>query len=488
MYYKKCKIPIISTTALEAAVRGQLRKAGVLTVASGLVCALAGEPAPSHAQSQSESSPPQSERRADGSGSTSAETAQASYDRLYQRMLENPRDLDLMFDFAQLAVRLGETEQAITTYERMLLVNPDLPRVKLELGALYYRIGSTQTARGYFEQVMEKPDIPEPVRRRVEAYLARIDDTQNRHDFLVATSAGVRYQTNATAAPDDDAVLTPFGVAKLTEDFQNQADWSLFASQYVRHRYDLRTGLGESWETTLSGYVSRYHDLPRLDLDVAETTSGPRLAVLPTHIDATVRPHLRATHVRRGRDTYYTSYGVGLSGDLVLDPRAQITAAYTGAYQTFATRRTRPNADDADGLQHEVEITGEYDVTPDLTLVAGVAVSRLNAEAGFESYSEGRLRSGVDYSYRPPALDTGVPWRLSLRVRRSWTVYDDADPLIATGRTRREDRWQFSVTNSARITENVSLDMRLSVTDTGSNIRNYEYRNTSVMTGVRLLF
>ena len=468
--------------------RGQLRKVRVLSVASCLVCTLVGESAPSHAQSQSQSSAPQAKRQAEESGSPSAETARARYDRLYQRMRENPRDLDLMFDFAQLAVRLGETEQAITTYERMLLVNPDLPRVKLELGALYYRIGSTQAARGYFEQVIDKPDIPEPVRRRVEAYLARIDDAQSRHDFLFATSAGVRYQTNATAAPDDDAVVTPFGVAKLTEDFQNQTDWSLFASQYIRHRYDLRTGLGETWETTLSGYLSRYHDLPRLDLDVAETTTGPRLAVLPTQLDATVRPHLRATHVRRGRDTYYTSYGLGLSGDLVLDPRAQITAAYTGAYRAFATPRIRPDADDADGLEHEVEITGEYDVTSDLTLVAGVAVSRLNAEAGFESYSEGRLRTGADYSYRPPALDTGVPWRLSMRVRRSWTVYDDPDPLIATGRTRREDRWQLSVNNTARITENVSLDLRLSVTDTGSNIRNYEYRNTSVMTGVRLLF
>lgn len=469
---------------LRPAVCAGVRAMGVLSAVGGLVYALTGAHAQSPTQSPAKSSANPWKTQAAQSGSSAAGDARVRYDRLYRRMQENPRDLDLMFEFAQLAARVGEPEQAITTYERMLLVNPDLPRVKLELGALYYRIGSTQAARGYFEQVAARSDLPNPVRRRVRAYLAQIDDAQGRHDFRFATSAGVRYQTNATAAPDDEAVVTPFGVATLTEDFQDQPDWSLFAAQDIRHRYDLRTGLGESWETTMLGYLSRYQELPRLDLDVVEATTGPRLAVLPRRLDGTLRPHLRATHVRRGRDAYYTSYGFGVSGDVLLGQRAQVTANYTGSYQAFATPDTRPNANDSDGVEHEVEVTGNYALTPDLTLLVGVAGGRLAAEAGFESYNEGRLRTGADYSYRPPVVDTGVPWRLSLRVTRSWTVYDDPDPLVAPGRTRREDRWQLSLSNTARITDNLSFDLQISVTDTGSNIRNYEYRNTAFLAGV----
>jgi tetratricopeptide (TPR) repeat protein len=413
---------------------------------------------------------------------------QARYDRLYRTMLADPRDLDVMFDFAQLAGRLGRIEQAITTYERMLLITPDLPRVKLELGVLYYRLGSFQAARGYFEQVEAEPDLPRPVRRRVEAFLDRIGDGERRHGFAFSTSLGVRHQSNATAAPGDDGVLVGDRLFKLDDAFQNQPDWSLYASQYVQHTYDLETGLQESWETTLFGYLSRYQDLPRLDIDVVEATSGPRLALLPAALEATVRPHVRASHVRLGRDSYYDSYGGGVSGDILIGQRAAASAEYRVVYQSFATPAQRANADDADGVEHDARLTGRYALTPQVTLLAGVGAGRLNANAGFESYTEGRVRAGGDYSYRPPLLDTGYRWRVSLRASRTWTHYDAPDPVIAAGRTRQDDTWRLSLSHSARVSDRVTLDAQIDVTDNQSTIRNFEYDNTSFLAGITVTF
>jgi len=48
---------------------------------------------------------------------------QAEYDRLFAQMLGRPTDLDLMFSFAAVAARLGNYEAAISTLERMLLLN-----------------------------------------------------------------------------------------------------------------------------------------------------------------------------------------------------------------------------------------------------------------------------------------------------------------------------------------------------------------------------
>src|SRR4029077_17858000 len=55
---------------------------------------------------------------------------QAEYDKLFAELLQHPTDLDLMFTFAAVAARLGNYESAISTLERMLLLNRDLPRVK----------------------------------------------------------------------------------------------------------------------------------------------------------------------------------------------------------------------------------------------------------------------------------------------------------------------------------------------------------------------
>ena len=53
-------------------------------------------------------------------------------------MMADPGNLDKTFAFAGLAVDVGDIDGAISALERMLLIDPNLPRVKLELGVLYF--------------------------------------------------------------------------------------------------------------------------------------------------------------------------------------------------------------------------------------------------------------------------------------------------------------------------------------------------------------
>jgi len=75
-------------------------------------------------------------------------------DRLFERMLREPANLDLMFQYAQRAVEIGDYDAAVGTLSRMLLFNPDLPRVRLELGAVYFQMGSYEAARSYLTQAL----------------------------------------------------------------------------------------------------------------------------------------------------------------------------------------------------------------------------------------------------------------------------------------------------------------------------------------------
>ena len=74
----------------------------------------------------------------------------AEYDALFQQLFQDPGNLDLTFRFAEVAVQVGNFEAAISALERMLLYNPNLPRVRLELGVgvLYYRLGSYSAGSG----------------------------------------------------------------------------------------------------------------------------------------------------------------------------------------------------------------------------------------------------------------------------------------------------------------------------------------------------
>src|SRR5690242_5649191 len=159
----------------------------------------------------------------------------AEYDRMFQEMLKQPANLDLMFEFAAVATRLGNYEAAISTLERMLLFNRDLPRVKLELGALYFRIGSYPIARSYLEDAISGPNVPTAVKQRVQAYLDQIDKRTARSHLTGSVTTGLRYQTNVNAGPSSAQVLAGGINATLDNNFLGTADWNAFVSTYFAH-------------------------------------------------------------------------------------------------------------------------------------------------------------------------------------------------------------------------------------------------------------
>src|SRR5712664_1915000 len=106
------------------------------------------------------------------------------YDAAFQETLSKPADLDVLFRFAGLATQVGDLEGAVSALERMLLINPNLPRVRLELGVLYYRLGSYGVARTYLETALASAGLPSDVRSRAEQFLAEIRNRQSPSRFV----------------------------------------------------------------------------------------------------------------------------------------------------------------------------------------------------------------------------------------------------------------------------------------------------------------
>ncbi len=104
-----------------------------------------------------------------------AAAAQGDYDRAFQEMLRNPDDFDASFRFAQLAAELGHYEPAISALERLLLLNPDMPEIKYELGVLYYLIDSYAVARTYLTEARDAPSASDEIKKRAIAFLDELD-------------------------------------------------------------------------------------------------------------------------------------------------------------------------------------------------------------------------------------------------------------------------------------------------------------------------
>lgn len=96
------------------------------------------------------------------------------YDAAFQAMLNNPGDFDTALNYAAVARKAGDLEGAIGTYEGMLLVQSDLPTVRVELAMLYYKLKSYPVARTHLEAALQSPTLPADLRAPAEAMLKKM--------------------------------------------------------------------------------------------------------------------------------------------------------------------------------------------------------------------------------------------------------------------------------------------------------------------------
>src|SRR5476649_2030618 len=201
------------------------------------------------------------------------------YDDAFQEMLRQPANLDVLFKFASLATQTGDLEGAVSALERMLLVNPDLPRVRLELGVLYYRLGSYEVARTYLESALKSPNLPPEVRSRAQQFIAEVAGKEQPSHFSGDFFLGLRYQSDANLGPSTSNILLFGQIASLNQAAVGAADWGAVSSAQIRHTYDLGRQDKSAIETQLSAYVNRQFTANVANVTLLDLTSGPRFQI-----------------------------------------------------------------------------------------------------------------------------------------------------------------------------------------------------------------
>lgn len=127
-------------------------------------------------------------------------------------------DFDLLLGIA--ALDAGRPTEAVFALERVLAVQPNNQRAKMEMARAYYDAGENEASKQEFNSV-HKSQLPPDVQKTIDKYLAAIDtriSNQKRQiNFYIAGSAG--YDSNVNAATDSSTVAIPaFGNLVFTLD------------------------------------------------------------------------------------------------------------------------------------------------------------------------------------------------------------------------------------------------------------------------------
>ncbi|HUA54742.1 MAG TPA: tetratricopeptide repeat protein [Candidatus Sulfotelmatobacter sp.] len=412
---------------------------------------------------------------------------QKAYDDAFAAMMAEPQNLDKTFAFAELAAKKGDLEGAISALERMLFINPDLPRVKLELGVLYFRLGSYETARAYLQEALQA-NPPAAVRERAQSFLDEIDRQSSVHRFFGSVYGGLRVQSNANASPSGTNVMAVGLPSTLSSLFTKRVDANIFGAANAKYIYDLQDQNQDTIEVTGSFYGARQSALQAFNITFFEMTAGPRFPIPSSWLweggALSVKPYALYDYIDLHDDDYYRAPGAGFE---VLSQIQQGTVAQFNFevrdkhYKDTGLIPISANQTGREMLGH-VQLTQA--ITDQIAMLAGGTYQNTDAQGDTfapsdQAYHYYDWTLGGSYSFAGPRYwSTQSPWNMTLTVTRAYYIYRQPDPSVDPFDTRFDRDWRFALVSTVPITDSWNFITTFGYTQRESSITNYKFNDT----------
>ena len=399
---------------------------------------------------------------------------------LADEIARNPTDLDLMFAYAVTSMQLEDYEPAIATLERMLIFNPDLPRVRLELAVAYFRLGVYDVSRFYFESV-DTARAPEEVQQRVASFLAEIDRRTARSGFSGFVALGPVFSTNANLGPPDREIRWEFtgGTALIDESGVQKEDFGFQALVSVTHSYDLRRPRDDVWLSSFTYNGRRFFDEKDGDLDALVVTTGPRLAVDDEAFGLKARPYISGGLVRSGNYPLYTEGGFGVEVSQTIDRELAVFGVASVDWRDFTKSR-----DSFDGLYGGLFAGLAYTPTRDREYRLAALGRTDRTSEQYTSSNEAGVRLGVTQVFfvddLPWASGSVLPWRFTVFSQLSGRLFDGPDPDVDRNSTRSDIDGRLGARLITPISVNSALAADIGYFQRFSNIENYDFNSLDV--------
>jgi len=375
-----------------------------------------------------------------------------------------PEDRDALFLLGNVAVAQNKYDEAIPLFRRLLVLEPDAERVRLELARAFFLKGDYQNSDRQF-RFARAGDIPDTAKENIDHFLGAISRLREwTFDFAFGLAPDTN-QNAATSAAQVQIFGLPF---TLDPSARRQSgvglagsasgEWSPLISDNIKARVGAaisRTEYsgGNFDDMTLSGYA------------------GPQF--LYSNWDFS----LLATGFQRwyANKSFVTGVGGKLAGEYGIT--SDLLAGGSVGVQTVTDRFTPEQS----GTLLTTQTEAAYVLSPSSLAQLQIGFNRQDARIGPYSYSG--IWTSIGYQ-------RDLPFGFSASVQPAWFVtrYDEALP--AFGKTRADDALMLNMTLLNRRFEYHGFTPRFSYTftDQHSNVALYSYRRHQFQIGLTTQF
>lgn len=424
------------------------------------------------------------------SAQTTAPTAadQAAYEATFQDSLRKPNDPPTVLRYAELAIKVGNLEGAISALERLLLVDGDQPRIKLELGVLYFRLGSYQAARGLLESARVSSRANAETKARASQFIEEIEAKSGKSQFTGQTLAAMRYSTNANSGPS--GAISSFGSDTLpSPTVSGRKDFSALAAVALQHRYDLGRQDGGALETDLSLLGARQFQVGEANVFLADLILGPKTHPFGGWAEPiSLKPIFLGRYIAVHDLTTYWAWGMGAEVASSIGSGSRAALTVFGRRREFINNIDAPTNSNSSGDEATSNLELRTEISRSLSLSFNVNFTRYLASVASESYTLVGFSPGLTYRFADPLGLNGRTWAATLSTTFEHTDYDQPDATVDPDTIRRQNDYNVGLTLAVPLHETLTLVAQGSYARRDASISNFTYDSITTLAGISWRF
>ena len=341
----------------------------------------------------------------------------------YQDVLQHPDDVELNYRFAQTQVADGDLRGAASTLERILLLSPDLARVRLLYAVVLYRLDNLNEAEREFRAVEQLP-MADTLREEVTFYLEQIALRRKTTRYTATLTGGAQWDSNRNAGPRNGRVLfldTPLDLVTG----KKEDDFSGIGLAGLRVQHDLGYDAGHALLGGIQIYGQKQVDVTDLDL-MAISADGGGLYRSPI---ADIQPSVYGTYLNLGGESYVETIGAGVRANHRFSEKLDVFARVRFDYENFENLDESPTTEERTGARIQGGVGASWAPRPRLRFDAGAGFLHKDADQEFYTYTGPAAFASVTYLL-------GRGQFLLSTFSYEYDRYDGPDPIVSVDKRR----------------------------------------------------
>ena len=368
------------------------------------------------------------------------------------------------------AKQAGKLEDAVEYFEKVLSIDPNADRVKLELAAVTYQLGNAERAKTLLLDVKAaKP--PAGVVSNIDRFLATIESNQGQKNWRVRASAGWIYDSNVNAGPNE-SIISMFGLPfRLSTDAKPREDNAYILGLGFDHAIPVNGSVG--WQSNVNVNWRDNFTVNTLDSLYLSASTGP---VWKQNGHLIWSMPVIGDWVRYGYDNDYFSFSYGVAPQVryLASNKLGLNLATTVLGKSFYNQSAR------ELISWTVTPSVDYQVTESDSLRFGVTAGQEHSGVNFYSNDRWFLNANYFHNFSREFL-------VSLNGSYGDAFYQGKE--AAYNNIREDTRASIGLDLIYHI-EKINTDVvtSASYTSNDSNLAIYEYDQTQVSVNLRSAF